>query len=269
VDSPLARQCEKFTMTNRSKDPFYSPRTALPIALALTLLAVSAPANGEVPQPGPPVQTANRSQPERPILGAYLRLPVTYTLLRGSEFDGRHVAALDESRQVYLPKISGGFGFKPSVGLQINHVAPHFDLMTGFAFGFSKHQAISYNVGNSWYAHPDATFYQVELELRALADLGRWKPFIGLSPGYAMLSLPKGTTVLDANRVVSWSDVTLRGISMEASLGLLFQILAPLAVDAAIGYRIQHLNSSGAGGISGFGFSPGWAASLGVVMSLQ
>ena len=256
-------------MTTRSKDPMFPPRTALPIVLTLTLLAISAPADGEVTQLGPPVQTANRSQEERPIFGAYLRIPATYTLQRGSEFDGRHAAALDESRQIYLPKISGGFGLKPSVGLQIDHVAPHFDLMTGLNFGFSKHQAISYNVGNSWYAHPDATFYQLELELRALADLGRWKPFIGLSPGYAMLSLPKGITALDASRVVSWSDVTLRGISMEASLGLLFQILAPLAVDASIGYRLQNLNSSGAGGISGFGFSPGWAASVGVVTSLQ
>ncbi len=260
-------------MTKRSNHPTPCRRMArnLPIvaAVAVTLLGHPLHAMGEVLQPGPPVQTASVDPVERVSLGAYLRLPVTYTLLRGSEFDGRHAGVLDANRTVYLPKISGGFGFKPSAGLKINHVAPYLSLMTGAAFAFSRHQAISYSAGNSYYDRPDTTLYQMELELRAIADLGRFRPFLGVNPGYVMLSLPNGITSLDARRVVSWSDVTLRGVSMETSLGVLFQIIAPVAVDASLAYRIQQLTSSSSGSFGGFGLSPGWAASLGVVTSVE
>ncbi len=245
-----------------------APPVYLAAAFGTAFFRLVAPANAQVAPVNPPVQTADNAPVSSVRVGAYLRLPVTYTLLRGTEFDGRHVSALDGNRTVYLPKVSGGFGFNPSLGVKLAHLAPHFGVMAGLGFGFSKHQAISYNVGNSWYEHSDATFYQLDLELRALAEFGNFKPFVGISPGYAMLSLPKGITVLDANRNVSWSDITLRGASMGVSLGLLYELAAPVSLDASMGYRIQHLTSSGAGSLSGFGFSPGWSATLGVVLSM-
>jgi len=255
-------------MTQRSDNPLCVSRkaSAIPLALALAVslvfLSLSIPAWAE--SPGPPVQTTARGANDVGVR-AYLRLPATYTILRGTEFDGRSVHTFDAVRTAYLPKISGGFGVKPSIGVAFDHVLPWFGIMTGVSFGYSKHQAISYNVGNSWYEHPDAKLYQVELEFRALLELWDFKPFVGISPGFTFLSLPHGITQIGVDHIVSWSDLTLRGFSMEEQVGMLYQVVPALALDATMGFRLQRLTSSSAGTLSIFGFSPGWSASLGVV----
>lgn len=271
-------------MTKRSKAPLHFRRVTCSVAIAsaVVVLLVSNPAAAadEAVPSGPPVQTTDDRPVERTRLGAYLRLPLTYTLLRGNEFDGRHAGVLDANRTIHLPRISGGFGFKPSLGLKIDHLTRYLGVMTGAAFAFSKHRAISYNFGDTYYDRSDSTFYELELEVRAIAELGRFKPFLAVDPGLSWLTLPNGITTLDARCtaarppagiqcIVSWSDVTLRGVSLEMSLGALYEVFEELAVDASIGYRIQQLTSSSAGSFSGFGLSPGWEASLGFVLSVQ
>ena len=67
-------------------------------------------------------------------------------------------------------------------------------------------------------------------------------------------------------RYATWSDVTLRGFSLEASAGLLYEIIPLISADASFGYVLRAYNSSGAGSLSGFGLSPGWDALLGLVL---
>ena len=69
----------------------------------------------------------------------------------------------------------------------------------------------------------------------------------------------------DTNNFVKWADIELRGFTFEASIGALYQFLPFLAADASFGYRLQGLSASSHGPLSGFGFSPGWVASLGAV----
>jgi len=220
----------------------------------------------QAPYESAPLQNfpAEREAPVAPIQ-AYLRLPITFTLLRSSEFDGRQVFHFDSQRSAYLPKLSGGFGFRPTLGLQFNRVLSNLSLSTGISFEYSKHQAISYNVGNSWYEHDSARFYHLGLELRGLIEFGPFKPFVGLTPSYGWLALPNGLTVVDANRQVSWSDLTLRGVAIEASAGLLYQFVPSFAVDAAFMFRESKLTASGSGGLGDYGFSPSVAGSVGAI----
>ncbi len=223
-------------------------------------------------------QTAQFSAPDsgregpsglRSVRG-FAGLSVVYSQILGSEFDGRHANLFDAEHIAFLPKLSGGFGIRPSAGVLLQQVLPSLSVSTAVNLEYSKHQAISYNVGNSWYDHEDAKFYDLSLELRGMLEVGRFRPFVGVAPGYAWLSLPNGVTVttISSPNVIpstSWSDITLRGFSFEASAGLLYEFFTFLAAEAQFGFRLHGLTASSEGSLNGFGYSPGWFASLGAV----
>jgi hypothetical protein len=196
---------------------------------------------------------------------ALFGLAAVYAYHGGSEFDGRHTQLFDANRAAHIPKLYGGFGVRPTVGVIAEKLLPRLSLSASANFEFTKHQAISYSVDNAWYAHENAAHKVLGLEFRGILEMAKLKPFIGITPGYAWLSLPAGITVIDpATRNTTWSDVTLRGFSFEASLGLIYELISIVTADASVGYRLQSYSSSSSGALSGFGYSPGWVASLGV-----
>jgi len=68
---------------------------------------------------------------------------------------------------------------------------------------------------------------------------------------------------------VSWSDLTLKGFSIEASVGLRCELASYFALDATFAVRESKLTSSGLGAVNGYGFSPGVSGALGAVFLLR
>jgi hypothetical protein len=232
---------------------------AIPVCLLVTLLSGVARAESAQPaEASPPKHTRSMS------VHGIADLSLVFSQVRGTQLDGRHAQLLDANHIAFLPKLSAGFGVRPSAGVLLAHVLPSFSISASGTFEYSRYQAISYNYSNTWYEHQDAKLYDLGLELRALLDMGALKPFVEITPGYAWLKLPNGITATDANNVVSWSDLTLRGFSFEASPGLRYALFDFLAVDASFGVRLHGLNSSN-GPPSSVGMSTGWVARLGIV----
>ena len=237
-----------------------------PVAPSNSSGGVASAQVAQVPPWNPGVIGRPRS---RPVSG-FLGVSAVYSQIMGTEFNGRHVNSFGTNRDAFLPKLSGGFGIRPSAGVLLRRVLPSFSLSASFDFEYSKHQAISYNVGNSWYEHDNAKFYDLSLELRGLLDVCPLKPFVGIAPGYSWLSLPNGVTVTTINPETgaprtSWSDVTLHGVSFEASAGVLYELFTFLGVQGQGGYRLHGLTGSSEGSLDGYGYSPGWFVSLGAV----
>ncbi len=222
-----------------------------------------APARASGTDEAPASTTA---EPQSAInIRALFRFPAIYAYHGGSEFDGRHTQLYDANRAAHIPKLYGAFGVRPAVGVIAEKLLRKLSLSASVNFEFTKHQAISYSADNAWYPHENAAYRVLGLEFRGILEMAKLKPFIGITPGYAWLSLPAGITVIDpATHNTTWSDVTLRGFSFEASLGVQYELISVITADASFGYRLQNYNSSGSGALSGFGFSPGWVASLGV-----
>ncbi len=235
------------------------PQTAIPVFMLVTLLTGMARAESAQPSEAPPPRQFTSAR-----VHGIADVSLVFSQVRDTQLDGRHVQLLDANHIAFLPKLSAGFGVRPSAGILLAHVLPSFSISASGTFEYSRYQAISYNHGNTWYVHQDAKFYDLGLDLRALLDMGALKPFVEIAPGYAWLKLPNGIAATDANNVVSWSDLTLRGLSFEASPGLLYAPFDFLAVDASFGVRLHGLNSSN-GLPSGLGMSTGWVAKLGVV----
>jgi hypothetical protein len=194
-----------------------------------------------------------------------LGLSAIYVMHGGSHFDGDHGYIFDDRRVAHLPKLSGGFGIRPSAGILLQHLFPSLSAMVNANFERSWHGALSYNAGKSAYDHPTAVLTNVSLELRAILDIAFVKPYLSVAPGYGWLSLPSGITVIDpAAPYATWQDVTLRGVTFQTSLGATVQLVELISVRGALGYCLHGYSSSSAASLSGLGLSPGLVASLGV-----
>ncbi len=203
----------------------------------------------------------------------FMRLPVVYVHQGGAEFDGYHVLAFDSRHQAYLPKLSDGLGIRPSVGVLVENALRRLNVSAALNLEYTGHRAISYNVGNSWYEHDTTTLLNLGIDLRGYLVFGRFRPFVGITPGYGWLKMPNGVTVTTVDPVIgsnsiSWSDVTLHGLSFEACAGLLYEFIPAFSADASIGYRLQGLNSSNQGPVNGFGYSPALIVSLGLLAKI-
>ena len=97
----------------------------------------------------------------------FIGLPIVYAAHSGTEFDGRHAFSFDASRVAHLPKLSGGFGVRPTAGVLIENLLSNFGASAAIGFEYTNHQAISYNVDDSWYAHemPDFTICYSSFEV--------------------------------------------------------------------------------------------------------
>jgi hypothetical protein len=204
---------------------------------------------------------------------AYLRLPIVYVRQSGTQLDGYHVQSFDSRHIAHLPKLSDSLGIRPSVGVLIENALRGLNVSAGLNLEYTGHRAISYNVGNSWYEHDTTSLLNGGLDLRGYVSIGHFKPFIGVTPGYGWLRMPNGVTVTTVDSAtgannISWSDITLRGVSFEASAGLLYEFIPLISADASFGYRLQRFNSSSLGSLNGYGFSPALIGSLGVLLKI-
>lgn len=249
-----------------SLDIFVTSRLALALVGAWLFAAPNAGAAEAVP-----AKTGSENSVAPATVHAIVRLPAVYVQDGGTEFDGRHAVSFDANRVVFLPQLSGGFGIRPAAGVLIENWLRKFSISATMNLEYSRHNAISYNVDDTWYQHQTTSLYNLGFEIRGYLESGSFKPFVGIMPGYAWLKLPQGTTVttVDPNtgyRTTSWSDVSLRGLSFEATAGLLYEFIPLILADASFGYRLHGYNSSSAGSLSGLGLTPGWDASLGLVL---
>ena len=203
-----------------------------------------------------------------------LHLPLVYVHQGGAELDGYHLHSFGAQRIAFWPKLSDSLGIRPSAGVLIKNLLSKLSVSAALSLEYTKHRAISYNVDNSWYDHDKAKLYNLGVELRIYLELGHFKPFVGVAPGYGWLNMPNGVTVTTADPNTgypynaSWSDVTLRGMSFEACAGLVYEIIPVISADASIGYRLQGFSSSTQGSLNGWGFSPALLGSLGVLLKI-
>jgi hypothetical protein len=203
-----------------------------------------------------------------------LHLPLVYVSQGGAELDGYHLHSFGAGRIARWPKLSDSLGIRPSAGVLIENLISELSVSAALSLEYTKHRAISYNVGNSWYEHDKTTLYNLGVEFRGYLEFDMFKPFIGITPGYGWLRMPNGVTVTSVDPVtgypynISWSDITLHGLSFEASAGLLYEIIPLMSADASIGYRLQNLSSSTQGSGYGFRSSPAIVASLGVMLKI-
>jgi hypothetical protein len=196
-----------------------------------------------------------------------LNVPGSYTLQTGSTFDGHHGFVIRRDEVVHVPKLTGGYGARPGVGVYVQQVLPHIGVMALINVGWSHHSAKSFNAGGVAYTRDSSTQITTSLELRALLDLMPVKPFVALAPGYGWLSLPNGVTVVDpVTRDTHWQDIKLRGFSFAAALGALYPFNGIIATEASVGCRSQGYTSSSVGSLSGLGMSPVWFANLGLTL---
>ena len=214
------------------------------------------------------------SQPEASRRTQFvLGLDATYGMHGGSHFDGHHGYIFEDSpitsRVAHLPKLSAGFGQRTSVGVLFKQLFTDMSARVTANIDWSIHHAESYNAGNALYAHHAATLMNASLELRAIMDILSLpiKPYVALAPGYGWLSLPSGITVINpTTRDTTWTDVTLRGFTFEASVGAAYQFTDFVSAGAGVGYHLRGYSSSSAGKLAGMGLSPGLDCSLGVVL---
>jgi len=203
-----------------------------------------------------------------------LHLPLVYVHQGGSELDGYHLQSFGPQRIAFWPKLSDSLGIRPSAGVLVKNLLSKLSVSAALSLEYTKHRAISYNVNNFWYEHETAALYNLGVELRIYAELGHFKPFMGVTPGYGWLQMPKGITVTSVDPVssypynTSWSDITLRGTSFEACAGLVYEIIPVISADASIGYRLQGFSSSTQGSLNGWGYSPALLGSLGVLIKI-
>lgn len=180
----------------------------------------------------------------------------------GNSFSGHHGYVFDDARVAHLPKLSGGFGFRPSAGLRLEQLLPMLNVSAALEFQWSHHSAEGYNAGNVPYDRDGATLVGAALPLRASLALGRLQPFVQLAPGHQWLKLPNGVTIIEpATRNVSWQDLTLRGLSVEADIGASYSFTRDFDIMASAGYRAISYSQSSLGAVSGI-------ASQGVVTQL-
>jgi hypothetical protein len=244
----------------------FSINPGLPVLASIGLLFVATQL--QAAEPAPVANSKSTTPKGSKSIHAFVRIPAVYAVQYGKEFDGRQVYTFDANRRAFLPKLSGGFGVGASAGVLIENVLRPLGVAAALNLEITRHQAISYNIGNYWYEHEHAGHYNLGLELREFLEFAQFRPFVAITPGYAWLSLPQGITVVDpVSRNTTWSDVTLRGFSFEAMLGLLYQFTPLIAADASLGYRLNSYTASSAGSLSGFGLSPGWNASLGLILT--
>jgi hypothetical protein len=196
-----------------------------------------------------------------------LNVPATYSLQLGSAFDGHHGYVLQPDQVVHVPKLTGGFGVRPGIGVYLPRVARDFSVMALINVGWSRHPAKSYNAGGVAYTRDASNLLTTSLELRAVYDKMPLMPFVSLAPGYGWLSLPNGITVVDPiTRDTHWEDITLRGFNIAAALGAMYAFTNELAAEASIGARSNSFSSSSKGSLSGLSASPALLANLGLTL---
>jgi hypothetical protein len=225
---------------------------------AVCLCALAATESYSVANNGASVGRAQRPQ-------LVLNVPATYALQMGSTFDGHRGSVIQPDQVVHLPKLAGGFGVRPGVGVYVQRVAPHLGVMALFSVGWSRHAAKGYNAGRVAYTRDSSALTTTSLELRAIFDAMPVKPFLAIAPGYGWLRLPDGVTVVDpVTRDTHWEDVTLRGFNFAAALGAMYPFNDVVAAEASVGCRWSMFSSSSKGSLSGLGASPALLANLGL-----
>jgi len=193
-----------------------------------------------------------------------LNLPLLYVYHGGSSFDGHQGYVFQTDRVAHLPKLSAGLGLRPGVGVLITHIVPSLSTMATLNLEWSRHAAQGYNAGGVAYDRDAATLLVGSLELRAILDFMRLKPFVGIAPGYGWLSLPAGVRVVDSStRNTSWADITLRGFTVALAAGASYPFTEYLSAEASIGYRLHYYSASSVGAVSGLGANPGLFGGLG------
>jgi hypothetical protein len=199
-----------------------------------------------------------------------LNVPAIYVLHGGSSFDGHHGYVLQPDHVVHMPKLSGAFGVRPGVGVFMKHLFAPVSGMALLDVEWSRHAAKGYNAGGVAYDREYSNLINASLELRAIWDTLRIKPFVALAPGYSWLRLPAGVTVVSPTSVgsVTWADITLRGVSIALSGGASYALHELLSVEASIGVRMQSYSASSAGSLSGLGLSPILSGALGLTLML-
>lgn len=214
-----------------------------------------------------PTNTFGDSSPSK--LSFVLNVPLTYEMPGGVNFDGHHGYTVRPGQVAHLPKLSGGIGVRPGVGVFVRDLAPMISGMALFNLDWSRHSAKSYNAGGVAYEHDVATTINTAIELRALLDIKPIKPFVALAPGYGWLKLPTGLTVVDPiTSNTTWRDLTLRGFTFALSFGAMYPITDWLLVEGAVGCRFQSYTASNFGSLSGVGMSPSLNVGIGVTVRL-
>ena len=240
---------------------------ANPVTTATPPAVWSPPAAPAASNQVAPSSTFDSSSPRK--VNFVLNVPLGYELPGGVNFDGHHGYTVASGQVAHLPKLAGGFGIRPGVGVFVQQFLPKVSGMALFNLDWSRHGAKSYNAGDVAYDHDRATLINTAVELRALLDSMPLKPFVALVPGYGWLKLPAGLTVVDpSTSSTTWRDITLRGLNFAFSLGAMYAITDWLLVEGALGCRFQSYTTSSSGSLSGFGMSPVLNAGLGVSVRL-
>lgn len=211
--------------------------------------------------------SASTASPKR--LGLVLDVSALYVLQGGSSFDGRHGYVILPDHVAHLPKLSGGFGVRPGVGVVFRRVLPAISVMATLNLDWSRHAATGYNAGGVAYEREHSSLVNTSLELRAVLDRFAVKPFLALAPGYGWLSLPKAVTIIEPiTRDTTWADLRLHGASLALLAGASFPFTDWLSAEASVGVRFQSYTSASVGTVSNLGMSPGFLGALGLSLSL-